>query len=104
MMEDMILASDFDSTLLTAQKIYGKTIFAKMETPEETVANAEKGFRKELVNHAYSSIIQENFSIEAPLALMVQKEAETRNLEAIALGIESAHKPEDIESTIIFQS
>jgi vacuolar-type H+-ATPase subunit C/Vma6 len=101
MIEGMISAPDFESALKIAQKTYGSTIFGKASTPEETIANAQRSFRKELYKHAYLSIIQENFTIEAPLALMVQKEIETRNLETIALGIENASKPEDIESTLI---
>lgn len=101
--ETLVMAPDFDSSLAIAQKAYGG-FFIKASAPEETVANIQKAFKKSLFMHACASVIREAFNIEAPLALMMQKDVEARNLEAIALGLEIGRKPQEIQSILVFQS
>ncbi len=101
--EEMVTAPDLDSAIAVAQKTYS-SFFSKAPAPEEAVANAQKAFKKALLNHAYASIIRETFNIEAPLALITQKEVETRNLEAIAVGLEIGRTREDMRSTLLLQS
>lgn len=97
----IIDAPNFESALKTAAaSTYGR-YFLKAETPEETVANAEKAFRKALLSHAHENRISETFNIGAPLAYMTQKETETRNLTAISVGVENRWKPENIQKSLL---
>ena len=100
-LDALITATDYESTLNIVLKSHYGRFFVKAQTPEETIANAQKEFRKALVKHAVENRVTETFNIGAPLGFMVQKEAETHNLAAISLGVEATMKPEDIQRTLL---
>jgi vacuolar-type H+-ATPase subunit C/Vma6 len=99
--EAMVTAADFESTLKIALESHYAGFFAKAQSPEEIIANAEKAFKKAVLQHAKASKIPENFNIGAPLAFMTQKEAEVHNLTALSSGVEAAIKPEDIQRQLL---
>ena len=99
--EAMVTAADFDSALKVALDSHYADFFVKAQSPEEIIANAEKSFKKAVLNHAKASKIPENFNIGAPLAFMTQKEAEVHNLTAVGSGVEAAIKPEDIQRQLL---
>ncbi len=100
--EAIITAVDFDAALKIVLDTNYADYFVKAPTPQETVANAEKAFRRALLQHAKASVIRETFNIGAPLAFMMQKEVEVRNLTALSVGVEAAMKPEDIRNQLFF--
>ncbi len=99
--EAMVTATDFESALKIALESHYAGFFAKVQSPEEILANAEKTFKKAVLQHAKESRISENFNIGAPLAFMTQKEAEVHNLTALSSGVEAAIKPEDIQHQLL---
>ncbi len=99
--EAMVTAADFESALKIAFDSHYTGFFAKAQSPEETVANAEKAFKKAALQHAKASKIPEIFNIGAPLAFMTQKEAEVHTLTALSSGVEAAIKPEDIQRQLL---
>jgi len=99
--ESMVIAANYESALNIAIKSYYGRFFIKASTPEETIANAQKTFRKDLLKHAINAKVTENFNVGAPLAFLTQKETETSNLTAITLGVEAAMKPEQIQRALI---
>ena len=99
--EAMVTATDFESALKIALESHYAGFFAKAQSPEEIIANAEKAFKKAVLQHAKASKIPENFNIGAPLAFMTQKEAEVHNLTALSSGVEAAIKPEDIQRQLL---
>ena len=99
--EAILSAPDFESALKIAlESHYGK-FFTKATSPEESLANTEKAFKKALFEHAKASRISENFNIGSPLAFMTQKEAEVHNLIALSSGVEAAVKPELIQAQLL---
>ena len=97
----LIAAPDYESALnIVLKSHYGK-FFIKAQTPEGTIANAQKEFRKALLKHAVKNRVAETFNIGAPLGFMVQKEAEANNLAKISLGVQAEMKPEDIQRTLL---
>ncbi len=99
--EVLVSATDFESALNTVLKNPYASFFAKAATPEDTMANAEKAFKKGVFEYAKGSRIFELFNIGAPLAFMVQKEAEVHNLIALSLGIEAGLDPRYIQSRFL---
>ena len=99
--EAIVTATDFDSALKVALESHYAQFFAKAQSPEETIANAEKAFRKALFLHAKESRFTEIFNVGAVLAFMNQKEAEVHNLTAVSLGVEAGLKPEDIQRQLL---
>jgi V/A-type H+-transporting ATPase subunit C len=99
--EAMVTAADIGSALKIALDSHYAGFFAKAQSPEETIANAEKTFKKAVWQHAKASKIPENFNIGAPLAFMTQKETEVHNLTALSSGVEAAIKPEDIQRQLL---
>lgn len=99
--EEMVSSVDFES----AQKIVLSSCYAryfvKAQSPEETIINAEKAFRKAVFQHAKESRIGESFNVGAALVFMVQKEVEVHNLVAASVGVEAGIKPEAIESQLL---
>ena len=99
----LMMAADYKSAVsIVLKSNYGK-FFANAPTPEETIAKAQKGFRRAVFRHAVENRITDTFNIGAPLGFMVLKEAETRNLSAISLGVEKAMKPEEILSFLLLR-
>ena len=99
--EAIVTAPDFDSALKITLESHYARFFAKAQSPEETVANAEKAFNKALFLHAKESRFTEIFNIGAVLAFLTQKEAEVHNLTAVSLGVEAGLKPEDIQRRLL---
>jgi V/A-type H+/Na+-transporting ATPase subunit C len=99
--EAMVSAIDFDSALkFVLESPYGK-YFTPGQNRHETIANAEKAFKKAVLQHAQGSVITETFNIGLPLAFLAQKEAEVHNLVALSLGVEAAMKPEAIRNLFL---
>jgi V/A-type H+-transporting ATPase subunit C len=99
--EDLVSSVDFEAALKIVLDSYYSKYFAKTQTPEETIAVAEKAFKKAILQHAKSSLLKDVFNIGLPLAFITQKEAEIYNLGVLSLGIESAMKPEEIRSLLL---
>jgi len=99
--EVIVTAPDFDSAFNVALKTKYSEFFAKERTAEETVAKAERAFRRAVFENAKNCRILELFNIGAPLAFMVQKEAEVHNLTALSLGVENGAKPEDTRNQLL---
>ncbi len=76
--------------------------FVKEDTPEDTLAKAEKVLRAAAIEHAKASTISNTFNIGTPLAYMTQKETEVYNLRALALGIDGDMKPDAIRAQLYF--
>ena len=65
--EAIVTAVDFDSALKTVLESHYARFFVKAQSPEETVANAEKAFKKALFLHAKESRFTEIFNVGAVL-------------------------------------
>ena len=100
--EAMLMAKDFESAFNIVNQSYYKKLFVKAETPEETLSVAEKAFRREIFQHVQKTNIGDPFNIGSPIAFIVKKENELRNLTAISLGIEYGKKKADILSWLLF--
>jgi V/A-type H+-transporting ATPase subunit C len=74
--------------------------FVKEDNPEDTLAKAEKAFKKTIIEHANASKICKIFNIGTPLAYMTMKETEVYNLRALALGIDGDMKPDAIRAQL----
>ena len=94
--EELVMAPDFDSAVKIASGGYYAKYFAKASSPEETLANAQKALTKTLFFHAKESRFTEVFNVGAVLAFLTQKEVEVYNLRTISLGVDAGLKPEDI--------
>jgi vacuolar-type H+-ATPase subunit C/Vma6 len=99
--EALVSAGDFESALKIALGSYYAGFLVKAQNPEETVANAEKAFKRAVFHHAKASRIVETFNIGAALAFLTQKEVEAHNLTVLSLGVEVAMNPEDIQSKLL---
>jgi vacuolar-type H+-ATPase subunit C/Vma6 len=86
--EAILTAPDFESAIKAASETFYGKFFNKTSTPEETLATAEKAFKKAIFQHAKASTIGEIFNVGGPLAFMMLKEAEVRNLVAASSGID----------------
>ncbi len=98
--EAIVSAISFDSALKVVQETPYAKYFERSETPEETVAKAEKAFQKTLLEYAKKSQIREIFNIASTLGFITIKEAEVHNLVAAALGVEAGMKPDAIRSQL----
>ena len=99
--ETIVTAQDFDSALKIALDSHYTQFFVKAQSPEETVANAEKAFRRALFLHVKESRFTEIFNVGVILAFLTQKEAEVHNLTAVSLGVEAGLKPEEIQRQLL---
>ena len=99
--EALLSAADFDSALKIALEGHYAKFFVKAQNPEETVANAEKAFKRAVFQHAKANRVGEIFNIGASLAFMTQKEAEVHNLIATSSGVEAAVNPEAIQGQLL---
>ncbi len=99
--EAMLMAPDFESAAKAASETsYGK-FFVKAASPDETLAAAEKAFKKAVFLHAKAYTIGEIFNVGAPLAFMMLKEAEVHNLIAASAGIEGEVSTENIQGQML---
>ncbi len=100
--EALLVAPDFESTLKIAfESNYGK-FFAKAPTPEEIIVNAERAFKRAEFHYAKVSTVPEIFNIGGALAFIKLKEAEVHNLIASSAGVEAGVNPEAILSQMLF--
>ncbi|HUK85359.1 MAG TPA: V-type ATPase subunit [Candidatus Acidoferrum sp.] len=100
--EEIVTAADFDSALKIVLESYYSGFFIRAKNPETLLADVERVIKVELLHHAKTSAISDNFSVGAALAFLTQKEAEVHNLCAISSGVEAQIKPEEIESQLFF--
>jgi vacuolar-type H+-ATPase subunit C/Vma6 len=99
--ETLISAIDFDAALkIMLDGPYAK-YFVKAQTPTETIATAEKAFKKAVFLHAKSSVVIEAFNIGAALAFITQKEAEVHNLITLSVGVDSGIKPDELRNLLL---
>jgi vacuolar-type H+-ATPase subunit C/Vma6 len=101
MVEALVSSVDFEAALKIVLDSFYAKYFAKTQFPEETIAAAEKSFKKATLQHAKSSAISETFNIGSPVAFMTQKEAEVFNLTVLSLGVDGAMKPEEIRNLLL---
>jgi vacuolar-type H+-ATPase subunit C/Vma6 len=101
MVEAVVSADDFDSALKIILGSYYSKFFVKAQAPEETIANAEKAFKKAVYQHAKTSVITEIFNIGAPLAFLTQKEVEVYNLIALSLNVTPEAKNENVRTELL---
>jgi len=99
--ESLLAAVDFEAALKIVLETQYCKYFVKAQTPQDTIGNAEKAFRKALFQFAKEHVVTENFNIGAPLSFMKQKEVEVFNLTALSIGIEAAMKSDDIRSQLL---
>jgi vacuolar-type H+-ATPase subunit C/Vma6 len=76
--EAIVTAADFESALKAVFESHYAEFFAKAQSPEEIIANAEKSFKKAILHHPKASRIPENFNIGAPLAFMIERSGSTQ--------------------------
>jgi vacuolar-type H+-ATPase subunit C/Vma6 len=100
--EALLTAADFESALKIALETRYSKFFAKAQSPEETIASAEKAFNRAMFQHAKVSTISEIFNVGAPLAFMMLKESEVHNLIASSAGVEASLTTEQIQSQMLF--
>ena len=99
--ESIVSAINFEAAYKIVQASYYGKFFEQAQTPEETVAKAEKAFRKAVLLHAKKSAIRETFNIGSTLIFITLKEAEVHNLTALSLGVEAIMKPEAIRNQLL---
>jgi vacuolar-type H+-ATPase subunit C/Vma6 len=99
--EALVSATDYESALKVVLESHYAKFFVKAETPEETIANAEKAFIKAVLEHAKKSRISENFTIGAALAYMEQKKAEVRNFILLSAGVEAGLSADFVQSKLL---
>jgi V/A-type H+-transporting ATPase subunit C len=100
--ESIVTALNFEAAYQIVQETpYGK-YFERKATPEETIAAAEKKFRRTILYHARKMFIREVFNVGSILIYITSKEAEVRNLTALSLGVDAGLKPEAIRSQLLF--
>jgi vacuolar-type H+-ATPase subunit C/Vma6 len=95
------MAPDFETALKIATETHYAKFFVKTPTPDETLAAAEKAFKKAMFQHAKAFTIGEIFNVGAPLAFMMLKEAEVHNLIAASAGVEADVSTENIQSQML---
>ena len=100
--ESIVSALNFEAAYKIVQDSYYGQYFERKATPEETIANAEKAFRKAIIAYAKKSVLRETFNIGSTLSFITLKEAEVHNLTALTLGVEGGMKPEAIRNQLLF--
>jgi vacuolar-type H+-ATPase subunit C/Vma6 len=100
--EALLMAADFESALKIASATSYVKFFARAQSPEETIASAEKASNRAMFQHAKVSTISEIFNIGAPLAFMMLKEAEVHNLIASSAGVEASLTTDQIQGQMLF--
>ena len=97
----LVMAADFETALkIATETFYGK-LFTKAPSAEETLAAAEKAFKRWMFKHAKAATVGEIFNVGAPLSFMILKEAEVRNLIAASAGVEDGVSTEYIQSQML---
>jgi V/A-type H+/Na+-transporting ATPase subunit C len=100
--ESMVSALNYDAAMKIVEETPYAKYFEHKATPEETIAAAEKAFRKAILQKAKKSVIHETFNVGSTLSFITIKEAEVHNLTALTLGVEGAMKPEAIRNQLLF--
>ncbi len=99
--EALVTSIDFEAALKIVLDSYYTKFFVKAQTPEDTIAVAEKALKKAVIQHAKSNVISKAFNIGLPLAFITQKETEVYNLSVLSLGVDAAMKPEEIRNQLL---
>jgi V/A-type H+/Na+-transporting ATPase subunit C len=100
--ESIVSALNYEAAYRIVQDSFYAKYFDRKTTPEETIANAEKAFRKEILSYAKKSLLREKFNIGSTLSFITLKEVEVHNLTALTLGVEGGMKPEVIRNQLLF--
>ncbi|MCW3984238.1 MAG: V-type ATPase subunit [Candidatus Bathyarchaeota archaeon] len=100
--ESIVSALNFEAAYKIVEDSYYAKYFTRRETPEETIAQAEKAFHTAMLARAKKSRIREIFNIGSTLAFVTLKEAEVYNLTAISLGVDGGMSPEAIKERLLF--
>jgi vacuolar-type H+-ATPase subunit C/Vma6 len=100
--ESMLMAEDFKSAMEVVEQTHYKKLFAKAETPEKTVSDAEKALKQEIFEHAQTTKIGDPFNVGSVMAFIMRKEIELYNLTMISLGTEYKWKKDDILNRLFF--
>jgi vacuolar-type H+-ATPase subunit C/Vma6 len=99
--EAIVSAINFEAAFKIVQDSYYSKYFERAQTPEETMANAEKVFRKAVLQYARSNAIRETFNVGSTLGFITLKKAEVHNLTALSLGVEAEMKLEVIRNQLL---
>jgi len=99
--EAIVSAINFEAAFKIVQDSYYSKYFERAQTPEETVANAEKAFQKAVLQYARSNAIRETFNVGSTLGFITLKKAEVHNLTALSLGVEAQIKTEAIRNQLL---
>jgi len=99
--ENLVMADDFESALKIAMQTYYGKFFIHGETPEEIVSRAEKAFRESVFTYAKKTRVGDLSNVGVVLGFLIQKEVEVRNLTVISLGIEYGWKSDNILAMLL---
>jgi V/A-type H+-transporting ATPase subunit C len=99
--ESIVSALNFEATYKIVQESAYAKYFEHKATPEETIAAAEKAFKKAILQYAKKKYIREIFNVGSTLIFITLKEAEVHNLTALTLGIEGGMKSEVIRNQLL---
>jgi vacuolar-type H+-ATPase subunit C/Vma6 len=99
--EAIVSALNYEAAFKIVQESAYAKYFEHKTTPIETLAAAEKTFKRTILAHAKKSRIREIFNVGAILIFITLKEAEVHNLTALSLGIEAGMKPEVIRNQLL---
>jgi V/A-type H+/Na+-transporting ATPase subunit C len=100
--ESIVSALDYEAAYKIVSESHYAKYFDRKDTPEETIAAAEKAFRKAILQKAQKAVIRETFNVGSTLSYITIKEAEVHNLTALTLGVEGGLKPEIIRNQLLF--
>jgi vacuolar-type H+-ATPase subunit C/Vma6 len=100
--EAIVSALNFEAAFKVVQESAYTKYFEHKATPVETLAAAEKTFKRTILAHAEKSRIREIFNVGSILIFITLKEAEVHNLTALSLGIEAGMKPEVVRNQLLF--
>ncbi len=100
--EAIVSALNYEAAFKVVQESAYAKYFEHKASPVETLAAAEKTFKRTILAHAEKSRIREIFNVGAILIFITLKEAEVHNLTALSLGIEAGLKPEVIRNQLLF--
>lgn len=100
--ESIVSALNYDAAMKVVEESYYAKYFEHKATPEETIAAAEKAFRKAILQKAKKAVIRETFNVGSTLSFITRKEAEVHNLTALTLGVEGGLKPEAVRNQLLF--
>jgi vacuolar-type H+-ATPase subunit C/Vma6 len=99
--ESIVSALNFEAAYKIIQESHYAKYFEHKATPEETIAAAEKNFKKAILAYAEKKYIREIFNVGSTLIFITLKEAEVHNLTALTLGVDAGMKSEVIRNQLL---